>query len=149
MVRSISLITLALTAVSPVLSAPYFERRQLVTPNVGLPNGLSQAPLGSFAGPSGVNQTYDYVVIGSGTSGSALGTRLAEAGHSVAILEAGEFYEVTKPVLASTPGGDFTFVGANMTDSDPFVDWEFQTTKQSGANDRAVHYARGKCAGGS
>lgn len=148
MVRS-SLIALAITAVSPVLSAPYFER-QLVTPlTSSLSDGLVKGSLGSLAGKLGINQTFDYVVIGSGTSGSAIGVRLAEAGHRVAILEAGEFYELGDPVLASTPGGDLTFVGGDMSDTDPLVDWAIQTTSQTGANGRAVHYARGKCVGGS
>lgn len=145
MVRS-SLIALVLTAVSPVLSAPYFERRQLVTPLV---NGLVQGNLGSLAGQMGMNQTFDYVVIGAGISGSALGVRLAEAGHRVAILEAGELYEVGEPFFGSTPGGDFSFVGSDMSDTDPLTDWGIQTTPQTGANDRALHYARGKCFGGS
>lgn len=149
MVRS-SLIALALTAVSPVLSAPYFERRQLVTPSTtSLPDGLVKGSLGSLAGKPGINQTFDYVVIGSGTSGSAIGVRLAEAGHRVAILEAGEFYELGEPFFATTPGGDFSFVGADMSDTDPLTDWAIQTTPQTGANGRALHYARGKCVGGS
>lgn len=149
MVRS-SHIALALAAVSPVLAAPYFGRRQLVTPSTtGLPDGLVKGSLGSLAGKPGINQTFDYVVIGSGTSGSAIGVRLAEAGHRVAILEAGEFYELGEPFFGTTPGGDFAFVGADMSDTDHLTDWAIQTTPQSGANGRAVHYARGKCVGGS
>ena len=92
---------------------------------------------------------YDYVVVGGGTAGNAIGVCLAEAGHSVAIIEAGLFYELGKPVLGSTPGGAFFGVGGNMLDSIPTVDWEFQTEPQVGANNRRVHYARGKCLGGS
>jgi hypothetical protein len=122
-------------------SSPY--RRQLPA------DGLVQGTLGALAGAIGVEETYDYVVVGGGTGGNAIGTRLAQAGHSVAIIEAGEYYELGDPVLASTPGGDFTFVGADILDSDPLVDWEFVTEKQPGANGRSIHYARGKCLGGS
>lgn len=149
MVRS-SLIAFAIMAVSPVFSAPYFQRRQLNTPSTAsLSDGLTKGSLGSLAGKPGITQTFDYVVIGSGTSGSAIGVRLAEAGHRVAILEAGEFYELAEPVVAATPGGDFAFVGADMSNTDPLTDWAIQTTPQTGANGRAVHYARGKCVGGS
>ncbi len=40
--------------------------------------------------PSPVSGTeYDYIVVGSGSSGSPLTARLAEAGHSVLLIEAG------------------------------------------------------------
>ena len=41
------------------------------------------------------------------------------------------------------------FVGASVADEDPAVDWSFYTTPQTGANDRIIHYTRGKCLGGS
>ncbi|KAF2087994.1 GMC oxidoreductase [Saccharata proteae CBS 121410] len=112
-------------------------------------NGLVTGTLGALAGAAGVEATYDYVVIGGGTGGNAIGTRLAEAGFSVAILEAGEYYEIGKPVLGTTPAGDIVGIGADIADSDPLVDWEFVTQPQPGVNDREVHYTRGKCLGGS
>lgn len=92
---------------------------------------------------------YDYVVVGGGTAGNAIGVRLAEAGFSVAIVEAGIFYEIAKPVLGTTPAGAFFGAGASLIDSLPTVDWEFKTEPQAGCNNRKVHYARGKCLGGS
>lgn len=115
----------------------------------GLPDGLVPGNLGAIAGLVGVEETFDYIVIGGGTGGNAIGVRLAEAGHKVAIIEAGEYYEIGEIVLASTPGGDIVFVGADITDSDPLVDWEFVTEPQAGADNREIHYARGKCLGGS
>ncbi|KAH8664480.1 hypothetical protein BX600DRAFT_541008 [Xylariales sp. PMI_506] len=112
-------------------------------------DGLVEGTLGAVGGALGVDETYDYVVIGGGTAGNAVGYRLAEAGHSVAIVEAGLFYELGKPVLGSTPGGDIIGIGASILDSVPTVDWEFITEPQAGANNREVHYARGKCLGGS
>lgn len=47
-------------------------------------------PVGSsFGYPS--NATYDYVVVGAGNAGAGLSYRLAEAGYSVALVEAGSF----------------------------------------------------------
>ena len=96
-------------------------------------------PIGSF----------DYVVVGGGTAGNAMGVRLAEAGFSVAIIEAGIFYELGKPVLGTTPTGAFFGVGTNPLDSFPTVDWGFITEPQAGANGRQIHYAQGKCLGGT
>lgn len=93
--------------------------------------------------------SYDYVVVGGGTGGNAIGVRLAEAGFSVAIIEAGLFYELGKPILGSTPAGAFFGVGGELIDQVPTVDWGFVTEPQVGANDRKIHYARGKCLGGS
>jgi choline dehydrogenase len=36
------------------------------------------------------NQTYEYIVVGSGPGGSPLASNLARAGHSVLLLEAGD-----------------------------------------------------------
>lgn len=87
--------------------------------------------------------------MGGGTAGNAIGVRLAEAGFSVAIIEAGLFYELGKPILGSTPAGAFFGVGGKLIDSVPTVDWSFVTEPQTGANNRKIHYAQGKCLGGS
>jgi choline dehydrogenase len=58
-------------------------------------DGLIDSTLGAVQGILGENQTFDYVVVGGGTAGAAIGVRLAEAGHSVAIVEAGGFYEMS------------------------------------------------------
>jgi choline dehydrogenase len=79
-------------------------------------------------------------VVGGGTAGNAI---------SVAIIEAGIFYEIGKPVLGSTPAGAFFGIGSSFIDAVPTVDWQFQTEPQAGANNRRLHYARGKCLGGS
>ncbi|KAH9985375.1 hypothetical protein F4779DRAFT_612133 [Xylariaceae sp. FL0662B] len=111
--------------------------------------GLVEGALGALGGALGVEKTYDYVVVGGGTAGNAVAYRLAEAGFSVAVVEAGLFYEIAKPLLATTPGLAIVGTGASMLDSIPTVDWEFQTEPQAGANNRKIHYARGKCLGGS
>jgi choline dehydrogenase len=87
------------------------------------------------------NQTFDYVVVGGGTAGIPVATRLAAAGYSVAIVEAGGFYEDSEPILSTTPGFDFQ--------PNPNNDWDFQTEPQAGLNDRVIPYPRGKCVGGT
>ena len=96
-----------------------------------------------------LDATYDYVIIGGGTAGLTLAARLSEDSTTrVAVIEAGSLYEVTNPLLSSTPAGDVIFAGASPLDTNPLVDWDFLTTPQAGANDRVVHYPRGKCLGG-
>jgi len=87
------------------------------------------------------NQTFDYVVVGGGTAGIPVGTRLAAAGYKVAIIEAGGFYEDSEPILATTPAFDFQ--------PNPANDWAFETEPQAGLNGRTIQYPRGKCVGGT
>lgn len=93
------------------------------------------------------NGTFHYIVVGGGTSGMTIATRLAEQSHSVALVEAGGYYEETFP-YAGIPGADGIAVGSDPV-SNVSADWGFVTTPQPGANDREIHYARGKCLGGS
>lgn len=53
--------------------------------------------LGNSFGNSGVNATFDYVVVGAGLAGALTASRLAEAlpHKTVAVLEAGSFYEIS------------------------------------------------------
>ncbi|TVY75998.1 Dehydrogenase patE [Lachnellula suecica] len=112
------------------------EKRQL--------NGL----LGSLAGTLGANQTFDYIVLGGGTAGLTIAKRLAEKPLvTVAVIEAGSLYEVTDPILESTPAGDVTFVGTAETL--PTVDWGFFTSADPASDSIKRSYARGKCLGGS
>ncbi|KAE9399651.1 alcohol oxidase [Gymnopus androsaceus JB14] len=99
---------------------------------------------------TGEELSFDYIVIGGGTAGLTVAARLSEnSSVTVAVIEAGTFYQIDVPVLASTPLGDVAFVGSRPLDSDPLDDWDFVTTPQPGAGGREIHYARGKCLGGS
>ncbi|KAL2848340.1 hypothetical protein BJX68DRAFT_267781 [Aspergillus pseudodeflectus] len=91
--------------------------------------------------------TFDYIVVGGGTAGATLATRLAQGSQSVALIEAGTHYE-SSWALAAIPGADVLPVG-----SDPSThldaDWGFVTTPQTHAAGREIHFARGKGLGGS
>ncbi|KAH7305473.1 choline dehydrogenase [Stachybotrys elegans] len=111
--------------------------------------GLVQKSIGSIAGVLQLQQSFDIVVVGGGTAGNTVAFRLAEAGYSVAVIEAGLSYELGKPVVGAAPLGDIIGVGSNPADSVPTVDYGLQTVPQAGAGGRKIHYVQGKCLGGS
>ncbi|KUJ17548.1 glucose-methanol-choline oxidoreductase [Mollisia scopiformis] len=92
----------------------------------------------------GKSATYDYVVIGGGTAGLTIATRLAQdSSLSVAIVEAVGFYEVDGGNVSVVP-----FYGSQGT-SNPLLNWQFMTTPQPSLLNQTYHYARGKTLGGS
>ncbi|PWY73064.1 glucose-methanol-choline oxidoreductase [Aspergillus heteromorphus CBS 117.55] len=106
--------------------------------------------LGSSFGVPGVNATFDYIVVGGGTAGLTLATRLVEqqAGR-VAVIEAGGFYEMDNGNLSQVPADDARYIGRSQTDWQPLIDWGYSTTPQAGSYGAEIHYARGKTLGGS
>lgn len=96
------------------------------------------------------NTTFDYVIVGGGLAGLTLASRLSEdANTSVAVIEAGGFYEQLDGNLSQIPADDVMWTSKSTSDVNPLVDWGFNTTPQAGAFDQIVHYARGKALGGS
>ncbi|KAK6193317.1 hypothetical protein LQW54_012579 [Pestalotiopsis sp. IQ-011] len=92
---------------------------------------------------------YDYVIVGGGAAGLTLAARVCEESEfSVAVIEAGNYYQIDTPLLLSTPMSGVGFTGTSISDIHPAIDWSFITTPQKGANDRQLHYAEGKCLGG-
>ncbi|KAI4725144.1 GMC oxidoreductase [Aureobasidium sp. EXF-10728] len=105
----------------------------------------------SFGYP-GVNASYDYVIVGGGTAGLTLATRLAMNGsYSVAVVEAGSFYELDNGNYSQRPSGVIRSgdAGPDLSTVNGLIDWRFLTTPQVGLLNRTAHYARGKCLGGS
>jgi choline dehydrogenase len=102
---------------------------------------------GSFRWLPTWNAIFDYVVVGGGTAGITIGTRLAQNGFKVAIVEAGGYYERTNPI-SKVPGAAVLGVGADINTASA-ADWRFVAYKVPGAAFRDIHYARGKCMGGS
>ena len=86
--------------------------------------------LGSSFGVPGANSTYDYIIIGGGNAGLTIATRLAGFA-SVAVIEAGGFYEIGNSNLSQIPQDDIYFAGKEKTDFNPLIDWGFQTTPQA------------------
>ncbi|PYH40696.1 GMC family oxidoreductase [Aspergillus saccharolyticus JOP 1030-1] len=92
------------------------------------------------------DDSFDYVVVGGGTGGIVMATRLAQQKFKVALVEAGGQYELES--VAEVPAADVIPVGSDPTTS-ALHDWGFVAEKVPGANGRSIHYARGKCLGGS
>lgn len=90
--------------------------------------------------PIDTYQPYDYIVIGAGTAGSVIASRISENQHvSVAVLEAGG--ENTNDV-SRAPGAFFKVWGTDY-------DWQYNSTPQTGLNGRTIYQPRGKVIGGS
>jgi choline dehydrogenase len=88
--------------------------------------------LGSSFGVPGNNATFDYIVVGGGTAGLTLATRLVEQqAGSVAVIEAGGFYEIDNGNISQVPASDGTYTGRSKTDWQPLVDWGYITTPQA------------------
>lgn len=86
-------------------------------------------------------QTYDFIIVGSGSAGSVLAERLSASGRfSVLVLEAG--------------GSDRRFyvqmpLGYGKTFFDPAVNWNYKAEPDPGLAGNVDHWPRGKLLGGS
>src|SRR4051794_2255406 len=86
-------------------------------------------------------QTYDFIIVGSGSAGSVLADRLSASGrYSVLVLEAG--------------GSDRRFyvqmpLGYGKTFFDPAVNWNYKPEPDPGLAGNVDHWPRGKLLGGS
>ncbi|KAL2836348.1 hypothetical protein BJY01DRAFT_222030 [Aspergillus pseudoustus] len=113
---------------------------------------LAGPSLGLFnIGVPGISWSYDYVVVGGGTSGLAIAARLAENSKvTVAVVEAGGHYEIEGGMMSIIPG----FAAAANTGTDPsddsmLIDWNMDAEPLTAANNRVLRYARGKTLGGT
>ncbi len=84
--------------------------------------------------------SFDYIIIGCGTSGSVLANRLSASGASVAVIEAGGDPR-------GFEGVDLPHKWTSLIASD--LDWKFETVAQSAAAGRKISQPRGKAIGGS
>ncbi|QKT08635.1 GMC family oxidoreductase N-terminal domain-containing protein [Gordonia sp. X0973] len=87
-----------------------------------------------------MSETFDYIIVGAGSSGATLANRLTEdSSVRVLLLEAGP--EAKSPNIAIPAA----FAKQFKTD----LDWNYETTPQPGLDGRTVFWPRGKVLGGS
>lgn len=88
--------------------------------------------LGSSFGVPGINASFDYVIVGGGTAGLTIAAILAEdSSLTVAVVEAGGFYEVDNGDLSVIPALAVFSSGSDPKDFQPLIDWGFVTTPQA------------------
>ncbi|KAJ7493964.1 alcohol oxidase [Mycena latifolia] len=84
---------------------------------------------------------FDFVVVGGGTAGITVASRLAENPNiKVGVIEAGEYRPNDTTIDVPNSQG---YIG------NPDYDWGFTSTLQEGLNNRPMYLARGKLVGGS
>jgi len=88
------------------------------------------------------DSTYDYIVVGAGSAGAVVASRLTESGrHRVLLLEAG------------TQGSNFFWskvpVGVSKMIDDPAVNWCYTSEPDEGSGGRRIAVPRGRMLGGS
>ncbi|KAL0567547.1 hypothetical protein V5O48_014443, partial [Marasmius crinis-equi] len=87
------------------------------------------------------NTSYDYVIVGGGTAGSVLASRLTEDGKTkVLVVEAGVDNANVQSIIVP-------FMGPAAFGTS--VDWNFTTNPQSGLFGRTIGLSRGHVLGGS
>ncbi len=86
-------------------------------------------------------QRFDYIVVGSGSAGATLATRLCQSGKRVLLLEAGGPKE--KDFWVRVP------LGIAKILSNPDYVWKFNTEPQSTLAGQSIYWPRGRLPGGS
>lgn len=91
----------------------------------------AQGLMGSHFGVPGRSAIFDFVVIGGGTAGLTIARRLAQnSTFSVAIIEAGDFYEFSNGNLSEVPAYASFFTGNDPEQKNRQLDWYHYTEPQ-------------------
>lgn len=91
-----------------------------------------------------LKQSFDYLIVGGGTAGLAVATRLSENPNvQVVVLEAGP------SALNGEDGGAITVPGRYGETIGSGYDWKFQTKPQPGMANRCIDWPRGRVLGGT
>jgi choline dehydrogenase len=89
------------------------------------------------------SETYDFVIVGGGSAGSALANRLsADPGNRVLVLEAGR-PDYPWDVFIHMPAALTFPIGSR------FYDWRYESEPEPHMHGRRIFHARGKVLGGS
>ncbi|RKJ95070.1 GMC family oxidoreductase [Alicycliphilus denitrificans] len=87
-----------------------------------------------------MSDTFDYVIVGAGSAGSVLAGRLAEAGHTVCVLEAGP--RDANPFIHIPAGYIKNLFNDRLV-------WRFRSGPIAGTDGRTIELTQGKVVGGS
>jgi len=82
----------------------------------------------------------DYVVVGAGSGGCVIASRLSEDGSKVVLLEAGP---PDRHPMIHIPAGILSLL------YNPRVNWCYSTEPEAGSGNRRIHWPRGRVLGGS
>ena len=88
-----------------------------------------------------MTQRFAYIVVGSGSAGATLATRLAQAEKTVLLLEAGPAKE--KDFWVRVP------IGIAKILANPDYVWKFNTQPQATLAGQSIYWPRGRLPGGS
>lgn len=87
------------------------------------------------------SETYDYIIIGGGSAGSVLASRLAQQPDlKICLIEAGSRDDTPR---IQTPAGTITLYKSKK------FSWNFYSMPQTRLGGRTIHVPRGKALGGS
>lgn len=98
---------------------------QTITSSNFFPQSVAQNRLtGTSFGHPGQNTTYDYIVVGAGLAGGVVAARILEnTNATVALIEAGSFYELANGNWSQIPFYSRQYIGGSQDDIHPVIDW--------------------------